>query len=66
MAVLDDARLHKAAGKAWFELRDEVVTLAASPPDAVLFALLALKDLQLVWNLATHVPWAATTRGPIW
>lgn len=47
------ARLHKAAGKAWSEYRDEVVTtLAASPSDAVLFALLTLKEPEFAWNLA--------------
>ena len=47
------ARLDKAAGKAWLDFRDEVVaTLAASPSDAVLFALLTLKEPQLAWNLA--------------
>lgn len=47
------ARLHKAADKAWPDYRDEVVaTLAASPSDAVLFALLTLKDVQFAWNLA--------------
>ncbi len=47
------ARLHKAAGTAWPDYRDEVVaTLAASPSDAVLFALLTLKDVQFAWNLA--------------
>ena len=47
------ARLHKAAGKSWPDFRDEVVaTLAASPSDAVLFALLTLKEPQFAWNLA--------------
>lgn len=47
------ARLHEAAGKAWPGYRDEVVaTLAASPRDAVLFALLTLKDPGFAWNLA--------------
>ncbi|HXH80524.1 DUF6880 family protein [Nocardioides sp.] len=47
------ARLHKAAGKAWTDYRDEVVaTLAASPSDAVLFVLLTLKEPQFAWNLA--------------
>lgn len=47
------ARLHKAAGKAWPDFRDEVVTtLAQSPSDAVLFALLTLKEPELAWNLA--------------
>lgn len=47
------ARLHNAAGKSWSEYRDEVVaTLAASPGDAVLFALLTLKEPEFAWNLA--------------
>lgn len=47
------ARLHKAVGKAWPEYRDEVVaTLAASPSDAVLFALLTLKEPEFAWSLA--------------
>lgn len=47
------ARLHKAAGKEWADHRDEVVaTLAASPSDAVLFALLTLKDVEFAWKLA--------------
>jgi hypothetical protein len=47
------ARLHQAAGKAWPEYRDEVVvTLAASPRDAVLFALLSLREPEFAWNLA--------------
>lgn len=47
------ARLHKVAGKAWPDFRDEVVaTLAASPSDAVLFALLTLKEPEFAWNLA--------------
>jgi hypothetical protein len=47
------ARLHKAAGKLWPDYRDEVVTtLAASPRDAVLFALLTLKEPEFAWNLA--------------
>jgi len=47
------ARLHKAAGKSWPDYRDEVVaTLAGSPRDAVLFALLTLKEPEFAWNLA--------------
>lgn len=47
------ARLHKAAGRFWPDYRDEVVaTLAASPSDAVLFALLVLKEPEFAWNLA--------------
>ena len=47
------ARLHKAAGRGWPDYRDEVVaTLASSPSDAVLFALLTLKEPEFAWNLA--------------
>lgn len=47
------ARLHQATGRSWPGHRDEVVaTLSASPSDAVLFALLTLKDTQFAWNLA--------------
>lgn len=47
------ARLHNAAGKAWPDYREEVVaTLTASSGDAVLFALLTLKEPEFAWNLA--------------
>ncbi len=47
------ARLHRAAGKTWPQFRDEVMAaLAARPRDAVLFALLTLKDTELAWQLA--------------
>jgi hypothetical protein len=47
------ARLYKTAGRSWPDFRDEVVTtLAASPKDAVLFALLTLKEPEFAWNLA--------------
>lgn len=47
------AHLHKAAGEAWPGYRDEVVaTLASNPSDAVLFALLTLKEPEFAWNLA--------------
>lgn len=47
------AWLHKAVGQAWPVYRDEVVaTLAASPNDAVLFALLSLKEPRFAWKLA--------------
>jgi hypothetical protein len=47
------ARLHKAAGRSWPVFRDEVVgALTSRPSDAVLFALLTLKEPQLAWNLA--------------
>lgn len=45
--------LHRTAGKQWAEYKVEVMdTLAASPSDAVLFALLTLKDASLAWELA--------------
>lgn len=45
--------MHKAAGKAWPDYRDEIIaTLAASPRDAVLFAMFTLKEPELAWNLA--------------
>jgi hypothetical protein len=47
------ARLHNAAGKTWPDLRDEVInSLSASPRDAVLFALLTLKDAEFAWTIA--------------
>jgi hypothetical protein len=47
------ARLHKSAGRSWPVFRDEVLaTLASSPSDAVLFALLTLKEPEFAWNLA--------------
>jgi len=47
------AYLYQDAGLSWPSYRDEVVaTLAASPPDAVLFALLTLKQVQFAWKLA--------------
>lgn len=47
------AQLHQTAGAAWADVRDEVmVTLAASPSDAVLFTLLTLGDVQFAWDMA--------------
>ena len=47
------AHLYRDAGEAWPDLRDEVIQrLASSPRDAVLFALLSLKDVQYAWELA--------------
>ncbi|WP_341358293.1 DUF6880 family protein [Georgenia sp. M64] len=41
------------AGAAWPDYRDEVLDrLAADPREAVLFALLGLKDARLAWDLA--------------
>lgn len=45
--------LQRDAGEAWPQHRDEVIErLASSPPDAVLFALLSLKDVPFAWELA--------------
>ena len=47
------ARLHTDAGPDWPRYRDDVMErLAVSPRDAVLFALLSLKDAQFAWELA--------------
>jgi hypothetical protein len=53
VAVSTAASLYLDAGPSWPSYRDEVVaTLAASPRDAVLFALLTLKEVQFAWKLA--------------
>ena len=45
--------MFRDAGKAWPQHRDEVMQrLAASPRDAVLFALQSLKDVAYAWELA--------------
>jgi uncharacterized Zn finger protein len=50
------ARLYLDAGEAWPQYRDEVMQrLAASPRDAVLFALLSLKDVDYAWELAHNL-----------
>jgi hypothetical protein len=47
------ARLYEAAGASWPVHRDEVLgALESHPADAVLFALLTLKDARLAWDLA--------------
>jgi hypothetical protein len=47
------AYIYQNAGPSWPSYRDEVVaTLAAHPREAVLFALLTLKEVQFAWNLA--------------
>ena len=47
------ARLYRDAGEAWAQHRDEVMErLAVSPRDAVVFALLSIKDAQYAWELA--------------
>ena len=46
-------RLYDDAGTAWPNYRDEVIgRLAANPREAVLFALLYLKDVEVAWALA--------------
>jgi tetratricopeptide (TPR) repeat protein len=50
------AYLYRDAGQAWPQHRDEVMQrLAASPRDAVLFALLSLKDVHYAWELANSL-----------
>lgn len=47
------ARLHRAAGEAWPQMRREVMSaLAADPREAVNFALTTLEDPTLAWRLA--------------
>jgi tetratricopeptide (TPR) repeat protein len=47
------ARLYRDADHAWPQFRNEVMErLAASPRDAVMFALLSLKDVHYAWELA--------------
>jgi tetratricopeptide (TPR) repeat protein len=47
------ARLYRDADRAWPQCRDKVMErLAASPRDAVMFALVSLKDVQYAWELA--------------
>ena len=46
-------RMHRAAGTSWHDYHDAVLaTLAARPPESVLFCLGALKDPQLAWKQA--------------
>jgi uncharacterized Zn finger protein len=48
--------LRRAAGDAWSEHRDEVLsTLAASPREAVVFAQHHLRDIELAWTLAHNL-----------
>jgi hypothetical protein len=48
--------LRRAAGDAWPEHRDEVLsTLAASPREAVVFAQHHLRDVELAWTLAHNL-----------
>jgi len=50
------AHLYQDAGPSWPSYRAEVVaTLTASPRDAVLFALLTLKEVKFAWNLANSL-----------
>jgi hypothetical protein len=47
------AYLYQDAGPSWSSYRNEVhATLASSPRDAVLFALVTLKEVQLAWDSA--------------
>jgi hypothetical protein len=47
------ARLYRDEGESWPQHRDDVMArLADSPRDAVLFALLSLKDVEYAWQLA--------------
>ena len=58
------AHLYQDAGPSWPNYRDEVVaTLAASPRDAVLFALLTLKEVQFAWKLAY---WLGLDSDDVW
>lgn len=55
------SNLHGAAAGAWFEYAREVSErLASRPRDAVLFALLTLKDLPRAWQLAHELELADT------
>lgn len=50
------ARLHKAAGRAWPAHREEAMaTLSGTPREAVLFALLTLKEPEFAWDLANSL-----------
>jgi hypothetical protein len=50
------AHLYREAGDEWPRYRDEVMQrLTASPRDAVLFAMLSLKDAPLAWELANSL-----------
>jgi hypothetical protein len=47
------AHLYRTARQVWPQYRDEVMQrLAASPRDAVVFAMLSLEDAHLAWELA--------------
>ncbi len=50
------AHLYEDSSRAWPDYRDEVIErLAASPRDAILFALLTLKDVQFAWDQAHSI-----------
>ena len=50
------AYLYKDVGILWPDYRDEVIErLATNPRDAVLFALLTLKDVQFAWDQAHSI-----------
>jgi hypothetical protein len=58
------AHLYQDAGQSWPSYRDEVVpALAAHPREAVLFALLTLKEVQLAWKLAHSL---GLDSGDVW
>ena len=58
------AHLHAAAGTSWPGYRAEVMaTLASHPPDAVMFALRTLKDVEFAWDLAHSL---ALADDPTW
>ena len=58
------APLHAAAGTSWPGYRAEVMaTLALHPPDAVMFALRTLKDVEFAWDLAHSL---ALADDPTW
>jgi hypothetical protein len=61
------AYLYQDAGLSWPSYRDEVVAaLAASPPDAVLFALLTLRKVQSPGTWRTRSASTATMCGSGW
>lgn len=49
-------RLHKAAGERWPVYHSDVIAILADRPvDAVVFARLTLKDIELAWSLANSL-----------
>ncbi|MGV1009710.1 MAG: DUF6880 family protein [Dermatophilaceae bacterium] len=50
------AHLYRDAARSWPDYRDEVMeSLTRSPRDAVLFALMTLRDVPLAWQLANSL-----------